>query len=74
MEHDQKCIAFANLCQERVMLLTAAEEDAKNVIKKQEEQNVMLTNDLASEKSKNHVIIPVVSVLLGLVAGFLITR
>lgn len=74
MEHDRKCVAFAGLCQERVMLLEAAEEDAKNVIKSQEEKVYVCNQDLASEKSKKTVIIPVVSVLLGLVAGFLITR
>jgi hypothetical protein len=69
MVHDQKCVAFAGLCQERVMLLEAAEEDAKNVIKSQEQKVYVCNEDLASEKQKKTIIIPIVAALLGIVVG-----
>lgn len=69
----QRCVAFANLCQERVMLFEAYKADADATIKAQEEQILIGKEQIESEKRKSWLI-PVALFLLGGAAGFFIAK
>jgi hypothetical protein len=70
----QRCVAFANVCQERVSLLEAYKADADAALVTANQDATMAKQDLASEKQKAHFIYPIVALVLGLALGHFIIK
>ncbi len=74
VESYQKCVAFANMCQERVMLLEAYKSDADAAITLANEQVVVAGQELDSERRKSKFLYPTVALVLGFVVGFFVVK
>jgi hypothetical protein len=73
-EQYQRCVSFANVCQERVSLLEAYKADADAALEAANKDAGMARQDLDSEKTKNKFIYPGIALLLGLIAGHFLVK
>lgn len=74
IEFSRACKTFALECKTRVELLEQYKVKADATIKDQEKQVYTCRQDLEVQKKKQSFLYPVLALVLGFAAGFVITR